>query len=91
MQNSQTCYRKSKTQIYGELLGPKKYKHKVCSLLDKALPNSYFINIDPMVISQGVWPHFVVWSPLWLYASSVKNKTKIIVTSERVRSIVNCK
>ena len=25
--------------------------------------------------TNGVWPNFLVWSP-WLYASSVKNKTK---------------
>ena len=31
------------------------------------LQNPYF---------NGVWPNFLVWSPPWLYASSVKNKTK---------------
>jgi hypothetical protein len=25
--------------------------------------------------ANGVWPNFLVWSPPWLYASSVKNKT----------------
>ena len=24
--------------------------------------------------TNGVWPHFLVWSPPWLYASSVRNK-----------------
>jgi hypothetical protein len=24
--------------------------------------------------TNGVWPNFLVWSPPWLYASSVKNK-----------------
>jgi hypothetical protein len=34
--------------------------------------------LDTLVIhanNNGVWPNFLVWSPPWLYASSVKNKT----------------
>ena len=27
------------------------------------------------VNTNGVWPNFLFWSPPWLYASSVKNKT----------------
>ena len=33
--------------------------------------------VDTLVIhanTNGVWPNFLVWSPPWLYASSVKNK-----------------
>ena len=26
---------------------------------------------------KGVWPNFLVWSPPWLYVSSVENKTKL--------------
>ena len=29
--------------------------------------------------TNGVWPNFLVWSPLWLYASSVKNKTSYLI------------
>ena len=31
--------------------------------------------------SRVVWPSFPVWSPPWLYASSVKNKNKVIAQS----------
>ena len=27
-------------------------------------------------LKEMVWPNFLVWSPPWLYASSVKNKTR---------------
>ena len=31
-----------------------------------------------LVETKGVWPSFPVWSPPWLYASSVKNKRVMI-------------
>ena len=30
------------------------------------------------VNTNGVWPNFLVWSPPWIYASSVKNKNKTL-------------
>ena len=34
--------------------------------------------VDTLVTQEGVWPSFLVWSPPWLYASSVKNKQNIL-------------
>ena len=42
---------------------------RVASSRSNFLQNPYF---------NGVWPNFLVWSPPWVYASSVKNRFVII-------------
>jgi hypothetical protein len=41
--------------------------------------------VDTLVIhanTNGVWPNFLFWSPPWLYASSVKNKTNRVAKEQ---------
>ena len=36
----------------------------------------YRLGLVDILVTNGVWPNFLVWSPPWLYASAGYNKTK---------------
>ena len=41
--------------------------------------------------TNALWPNFLVWSPLWIYASSVKNKTNLQGNSKPYKGAVSLK